>query len=227
MAPVGALRRNMPGRLRGVLSRRRAAQPASEPPLRQEASHPVDQFQRWLADATRSGESEPTAMALATSDTEGTPSVRMVLLKKADSSGFVFYTNLGSPKASELAARPKAALCFYWGRLGRQVRVSGKVEPVTAEEADSYFSTRPRLSQLGAWASVQSKPMRGYYDLEKACASFALRYPVGKVPRPPFWSGYRLVPDRIEFWLQKPFRRHERILHVLENGEWRQQWLFP
>ncbi len=189
--------------------------------------NPVAQFTTWLDDATRSGEPEPTAMALATSDTDGSPTVRMVLLKHADDHGFVFYTNLESPKAADLATNPKAALCFYWNRIGRQVRVSGRTERVTDAEADAYFATRPRLSQLGAWASKQSTPMEGYFDLERACASYALRFPFGAVPRPPYWSGYRVMPDRIEFWSQKPFRRHERKVHVQENGQWREQWLYP
>lgn len=189
--------------------------------------HPIEKFTSWLGEATRGGEPEPTAMSLATSDSHGNPSVRMVLLKHADPRGFVFYTNLGSPKAADLAVNPKAALCFYWNRIGRQVRVLGRTEPVSDEEADAYFATRPRLSQLGAWASKQSEPMAGYFDLERACAAFALRYPIGAVPRPSFWSGYRVVPDRIEFWSQKPFRRHERILQVLENGQWSEQWLYP
>jgi pyridoxamine 5'-phosphate oxidase len=210
-----------------MLSRKGAPKAEAEPSLAKDESNPIDHFKAWLADATRSGEAEPTAMALATADAAGNPDVRMVLLKHADARGFVFYTNLGSPKASDLAARPRASLCFYWGRIGRQVRVTGRTEPVSDAEADAYFATRPRLSQLGAWASKQSKPMQGYYDLEKACASFALRYHVGAVPRPPFWSGYRVVPEKIEFWLQKPFRRHERVVHIIENGEWRRQWLFP
>jgi len=184
-------------------------------------------FTALLDQATRGGEPEPTAMALATTDAGGNPEVRMVLLKHVDTRGFVFYTNLESPKAADLAANPRAALCFYWNRIGRQVRISGRTERVSDAEADAYFATRPRLSQLGAWASKQSRPMKGYYDLERACAAYALRYPFGAVPRPPFWSGYRVVPDRIEFWLQKPFRRHERVIHVLENGEWHEQWLYP
>jgi pyridoxamine 5'-phosphate oxidase len=190
-------------------------------------TNPVDQFTAWLDEATKSGEPEPTAMALATTDADGGPSVRMVLLKHADSRGFVFYTNLTSPKAGDLAAIPRAALCFYWNRTGRQVRVNGRTEPVSDAEADAYFATRPRLSQLGAWASKQSKPMQGYFDLEQACAAYALRFHIGAVPRPPFWSGYRVVPERIEFWQQKPFRRHERIVHVLEANQWHQQWLYP
>ena len=190
-------------------------------------TNPIDQFKELLDEATRSGEPEPTAMALATTEPGGAPAVRMVLLKHVDERGFVFYTNLGSPKAADLAANRRAALCFYWNRTGRQVRVSGVTEAVSDAEADAYFATRPRLSQLGAWASKQSQPMRGYYDLEQACAGYALRYPIGEVPRPPFWSGFRVVPGRIEFWKQKPFRRHERVLHVLENGVWRESWLYP
>ena len=188
---------------------------------------PIAQFNLWLEEATQSGEPEPTAMALATSDTKGNPAVRMVLLKHVDLRGFVFYTNLTSPKAENLACNPKAELCFYWNRIGRQVRVRGRTEPVSDAEADAYFATRPRLSQLGAWASKQSHPMHGYFDLEQACAAHAIRFHVGAVPRPPFWSGYRVVPDRIEFWRQKPFRRHERIICVLEGGGWREQWLYP
>ena len=190
-------------------------------------THPVDQFNAWLDEAARGGEPEPTAMALATTDAAGGPAVRMVLLKHADARGFTFYTNLGSPKAADLAANPRAALCFYWNRMGRQVRVNGRTERVSDAEADAYFETRPRLSQLGAWASRQSHPMGGYLDLEKACAVFALRYPVGAVPRPSFWSGYRVVPDRIEFWQQKPFRRHERMIHTRREGQWDTQWLYP
>ncbi|MGA3007779.1 MAG: pyridoxamine 5'-phosphate oxidase [Opitutaceae bacterium] len=188
---------------------------------------PIEQFTTWLDEAARSGEPEPTAMALATTDAEGSPTVRMVLLKHADARGFVFYTNLGSHKAADLAANPKAELCFYWNRLGRQVRVTGRTERVTDAEADAYFASRPRLSQLGAWASKQSQPMDGYFDLEKGCAAFALRFGLGAVPRPPFWSGYRVMPQRIEFWQQKPFRRHERKLHTCTDGQWSEQWLYP
>lgn len=190
-------------------------------------TEPIAQFKLWLEEATQGGEPEPTAMALATSDTEGNPAVRMVLLKHVDVRGFVFYTNLTSPKAENLASNPKAELCFYWNRIGRQVRVRGRTEPVSDAEADAYFATRPRLSQLGAWASKQSRPMQGYFDLEQACALYAVRFHIGAVPRPPFWSGYRVVPDRIEFWRQKPFRRHERIVCMLEGGGWREQWLYP
>ncbi len=188
---------------------------------------PFTQFNAWLDEAKRSGMDEPTAMALATADAQGRPAVRMVLLKHADERGFVFYTNLESAKAADLRANPRASLCFYWNPLGRQVCIGGHVEPVSAAEADAYFATRPRLSQIGAWASQQSRPMHGYFELERACAAVALRYPLGAVPRPPFWSGYRVVPERIEFWKQKPFRRHERILYTRENSGWKKQWLYP
>ena len=136
-------------------------------------------------------------------------------------------STLPKAKAADLSARPRAALCFHWKSIGRQVRVSGRAEKVSDAEADAYYATRPRLSQLGAWASKQSRPMRGYYDLEQSCAAYALRYPLGGVPRPPFWSGFRIVPDRIEFWRDKPFRRHERVIRVLDGGQWGEQWLYP
>jgi pyridoxamine 5'-phosphate oxidase len=188
---------------------------------------PIAQFNSWLDDARQCGMDEPTAMALATADAQGRPSVRMVLLKHTDERGFVFYTNLESEKATDLQANPRAELCFYWNPLSRQVRIGGRVERVSDAEADAYFATRPRLSQIGAWASQQSRAMRGYFELERACAAVALRYPFSSVPRPPFWSGYRVVPERIEFWKQKPFRRHERILYVREAGGWTERWLFP
>lgn len=188
---------------------------------------PIAQFNVWLHDAVRCGVGEPTAMALATADTQGRPSVRMVLLKHADERGFVFYTNLESAKAANLRANPRAELCFYWNPLGRQVRVSGRIEPVSDAEADAYFATRPRLSQIGAWASKQSRPMEGYFELERACAAMALKHPFGTVPRPPFWSGYRVVPERIEFWKQKPFRCHERVCCLREPDGWKEQWLYP
>ena len=188
---------------------------------------PFQYFGEWFADAKSAEKSDATAMSLATADASGNPSVRMVLLKHADESGFVFYTNLESPKAEQLKARPRAALCFHWPVLERQVRVEGAVEAVTAEEADAYFSTRPRLSQLGAWASRQSRPIAGRFVLEQAVAAVAMRFPVGAVPRPPYWSGYRVVPDMIEFWQQRPFRHHDRERFVREGGAWRHEWLFP
>jgi pyridoxamine 5'-phosphate oxidase len=188
---------------------------------------PISRFHEWLDEATRAGVPEPTAMALATADATGNPSVRMVLLKHADARGFVFYTNLESPKAAELRARPVAALCFYWQETRRQVRVTGAVTPVSDAEADAYFATRPRLSQIGAWASRQSQPMSGPLELERACAAVALRYPVSAVPRPPFWSGFRVAPVQIEFWAEKPFRRHDRVRYTRSGSGWKREWLFP
>lgn len=191
------------------------------------AANPIMEFQTWLDEASRAGVREPAAMALATSDAMGMPNVRMVLLKQVDEAGFVFYTNLESPKAKELRATPFAALCFHWLETKRQVRVQGKVEVVSESEADAYFATRPRLSQVGAWASRQSRRMAHAFELEQACAGVVLRYGVGDVPRPPFWSGFRVIPDRIEFWSEKPYRRHARKLCTRIEGQWHSQLLFP
>jgi pyridoxamine 5'-phosphate oxidase len=187
---------------------------------------PIRQFNDWLDAAKSSDLAEPTAMALATSDLAGSPSVRMVLLKGFDARGFVFYTNLASPKATDLAANPKAELCFYWPP-DRQVRARGAVEPVSAEEADAYFASRPRISQLGAWASHQSHPLGGYAELERAVAARAVRFAVSSVPRPPFWSGFRLSPAQIEFWEQRPFRLHNRVRFTRTAEGWEEQALYP
>lgn len=188
---------------------------------------PLRLFQEWFAEARDREKSDATAMALATSDGAGRPAVRMVLLKRADALGFVFYTNLDSPKADNLRSNPRAELCFHWPALERQVRVAGCVEPVADAEADAYFATRPRLSQLGAWASHQSRPMNGRYELEQAVARETVRRGVGAVPRPPFWSGFRVVPSQVEFWQQKPFRHHERQRFTRNGAGWRHEWLFP
>ena len=191
------------------------------------APDPIAKFADWLSLATQSGTPEPTAMAVATADAAGVPNVRMLLLKAIDERGFVFYTNLGSPKAAELAANPRAALCFYWDRIKRQVRVAGPVVRVADAEADAYFATRPRLSQIGAWASHQSQPMTDRFELERNCAAEVLRFGVGAVPRPPGWSGYRVVPDTMEFWQEKPFRLHERVRFTRTKGSWAAQRIFP
>ena len=155
-------------------------------------------FKTWFQEASDAGVKDPTAMAIATIDANGQPDVRMVLLKGVDKRGFVFYTNMGSPKAHALVHDPRAALCFYWDKIDKQVRIRGRAERVSDEEADAYFATRPRLSQIGAWASKQSQPMRGYYELETEVARTVVRFGVGEVPRPPFWSGFRVVPEQIE-----------------------------
>jgi pyridoxamine 5'-phosphate oxidase len=190
-------------------------------------SDPLALFQDWFAAARAAEPFDPTAMALATSNRKLRPSVRMVLLKHADERGFVFYTNLESPKSTDLQANAEAELCFHWPKLERQVRVHGAVEPVTEAEADAYFASRPRLSQLGAWASRQSQPIAGRFMLEQAVAAAGLRFPIGAVPRPSYWSGWRVVPQTIEFWQQRAFRHHDRQVFTRENDLWRQQWLFP
>jgi len=191
------------------------------------AADPIALFQEWFAAAQAAEPDDPTAMALATADAVGRPAVRMVLLKHVDARGFVFYTNLESPKAADLRANPSAALCLHWAKLERQVRVDGVAEPVSAAEADAYFASRPRLSQLGAWASRQSQPMAGRFELEQAVAAAGLRFGLARVPRPVHWSGFRVVPARIEFWQQRAFRHHDRQLFIREASGWRTQWLFP
>jgi pyridoxamine 5'-phosphate oxidase len=176
-----------------------------------EAEEPLSLFAKWFDDAIRAGGPEPTAMALATVDADGLPNVRMVLLKGVDERGFVFYTNTESPKGRELAAAPRAAAVFHWPSLKRQVRVRGPVEAVTEAEADAYFATRPKGSQIGAWASKQSAPLEDRFALEKAVGFFGAKYALGAVPRPPYWSGYRILPLVMEFWHDRPFRLHDRI----------------
>ena len=188
---------------------------------------PLEQFQAWLAEARATELFDATAMSLATADPTGRPAVRMVLLKAADARGFVFYTNFDSPKCHDLRVNPRASLCFHWPKLERQVRIEGRVEAVADTEADAYFATRPRLSQIGAWASRQSQPIAGRFVLEQAVAAAAFRFPLGDVPRPPFWSGWRVVSHTIEFWQQRAFRHHDRQRFTRDNGVWRAEWLFP
>jgi pyridoxamine 5'-phosphate oxidase len=188
---------------------------------------PIALFQEWFQDAIDSGLKEPRAMSVATVDADGCPDVRMLLLKDVDERGFVFYTNLQSPKARSLTSNPRVALCFYWAQLDKQVRIRGRAERVSDAEADAYFATRPRLSQISAWASKQSQPMRGYFELEAQVARKTLFFGIGPVPRPPFWSGFRVIPERIEFWTQKPFRRHARIVYHRSADGWRREWLYP
>ena len=188
---------------------------------------PLTLFETWLAAATKSEPNDPTAMALATVDAAGMPDCRMVLLKAVDRGGFVFYTNTLSAKGLELAANPRAALTFYWKSLRRSVRVRGTVEAVSSGEADAYFATRPRGAQIGAWASDQSREAEGALALEKRVAAVGLKYGLGAIPRPPHWSGYRVTPGSIEFWSDRPFRLHERLLFEKAAEGWRANRLYP
>ncbi len=185
-------------------------------------------FGEWLAAATESEPNDPTAMALATVGADGMPSSRMVLLKDFDQRGFVFYTNLGSQKGRELLAHPKAALLFHWKTLRRQVRVQGLVSAVTAEEANEYYASRPRHSRVGAWASKQSQAMEGRWVLEKRVAEFAAKFGMGEIPRPDFWSGFRVEAQVIEFWKDGAFRLHDRTrLERQPDGTWSRAVLYP
>jgi pyridoxamine 5'-phosphate oxidase len=192
-----------------------------------ELADPIVHFQSWMAEAEKSEPNDPNAMALATADGKGHPSLRMVLLKGIDAGEFVFYTNLESRKGSDLAANPHAALLFHWKSLRRQVRVEGPVEAVSADEADAYFQSRPRGSRIGAWASRQSRPLASRFDLEKRVAEFAAKFGLGEVPRPEFWSGFRVIPKRMEFWQDRPFRLHDRLVFVRDGERWRTERLFP
>ncbi len=190
---------------------------------------PVALFLEWLGEASRSEPNDPNAMALATVDADGLPDVRMVLLKGVEDGGFVFYTNLQSAKALELAANPRAALLFHWKSLRRQVRVRGAVSAVTDAAADAYFATRARGSQVGAWASPQSRPMQGSFALEAAVAQYGLKFGLGAVPRPAHWSGFRLTPVSMEFWRSRRFRLHDRLAfhRAAPDAPWNAARLYP
>ena len=192
-----------------------------------QAAEPYALFARWLQDATASEMNDPNALALATVDSEGMPNVRMVLLKGFDEDGFVFYTNYESAKGREILSSMKAAMCFHWKSLRRQVRVRGPVEKVSDAEADSYYASRPRGSRIGAWASAQSRPLESRFALEKAVAEYTARYAIGEIPRPPHWSGFRIRPVSIEFWHDRPFRLHDRVLFEAEASGWRKTRLYP
>jgi pyridoxamine 5'-phosphate oxidase len=190
---------------------------------------PMALFAAWMAEASKTEPNEANAMALASVDAQGHPNVRMVLLKHADAKGFVFYTNLESAKGRELLGQPHAALCFHWKTQRKQVRVRGPVSRVSDEEADAYFATRAKDSQIGAWASAQSRPMEGRFAFEREIAKYAAKYALGKVPRPPYWSGFRVTPLEIEFWRDRPFRLHDRLVYSreAETAPWRTERLFP
>ena len=188
---------------------------------------PFEMFATWLAEAREKEPNDPNAMSIATVDDDGLPDLRMVLLKDFDAQGFVFYTNTTSAKGRQLDAHPKAALCFHWKSLRRQVRIRGSVERVSDAEADDYFSSRARDSQIGAWASDQSAPMEGRLEFEKRIAGYAARYAIGKVPRPEHWTGYRIVPEKMEFWRDRPFRLHDRLAFSRAEDGWSKSRLYP
>jgi len=195
-----------------------------EPPI----TDPFAQFAAWFAEARAAEPDVPEAMTVASTGADGRPSARVLLLKGFDPAGFVFYTNLDSRKSREFVAHPFAALCFHWKTLKRQVRIEGRVAPVSEQEADAYFASRPHGSQIGAWASLQSQRLPDRATLERRVAEVTARYPEGGVPRPPNWSGFRLAPERIEFWRDMPYRLHERLLFTRAAGAgWSTQWLYP
>lgn len=195
--------------------------------MSQSPTDPIALFGVWYAEAEAAEGKNPNAMTLATASADGRPSARMVLLKEYGADGFVFYTNLNSDKAADLDSNPSAALCFYWKGAGRQVRVEGTVERVAEEAADVYFAGRPRGSKIGAWASDQSKALESRALLENRAEEYEAKFS-GDVPRPPFWSGYRVVPDRIEFWTERDNRLHERrLFERTEGGGWRESLLYP
>lgn len=190
---------------------------------------PIAMFASWYSEASAHPEiADASAVNLATATNAGWPSSRMVLLKGYDAQGFVVYTNLGSRKATELADNPRAALCFYWEPLGKQVRVEGMAEPVSDEEADTYFASRPLASRIGAWASKQSTRLESRAKLLARVARYTASFAVGDVGRPPFWSGFRIVQDRMEFWTNAEYRLHDRIVfEKADSGDWRRYLLYP
>jgi pyridoxamine 5'-phosphate oxidase len=198
-------------------------------PSLQPATDPFTLFAAWLADARRTEINDPNAMTLATIGLDGAPDARIVLLKSQDEHGFVFYTNYESRKGEELAADPRATLVFHWKSLQRQIRIEGVVERVTPGEADAYFASRPRLSKLGAWASDQSRPLSERAELERRLEEAEARYPDEAVPRPPHWSGFRLLPHRFEFWRDMPYRLHDRLIFSRDEAlaPWSTRRLFP
>ncbi|WP_420411790.1 pyridoxamine 5'-phosphate oxidase [Roseibium sp.] len=194
-----------------------------------DAEKPFDLFDEWLEDAKGSEMNDPNALALSTVDPDGLPNVRMVLLKGFDETGFVFYTNLESAKGHELLSAQKAAMCFHWKSLRRQVRIRGEIVQVSDQEADEYYQSRPRGSRIGAWASKQSRPLESRFALEKEVAKFTAKFGISDIPRPDHWSGLRLVPSEIEFWADRPFRLHDRVQFTRSapSEPWSKQRLYP
>jgi pyridoxamine 5'-phosphate oxidase len=194
-----------------------------------EQNEPFALFAEWLREATGSELNDPNAVALATVDADGLPNVRMVLLKGFDHEGFVFYTNFESQKGQELLSQKKAAMCFHWKSIRRQVRLRGLVEIVTNAEADEYFKTRARGSRIGAWASKQSRPLESRFALEKSVAEYTARFAIGDIPRPEYWSGFRIRPLSIEFWHDRNFRLHDRVefRRQVPEGAWEKVRMYP
>ncbi len=189
---------------------------------------PFARFRQWMAEAEASEPVDANAMTVATTTPDGRPSARAILLKGVDARGFVFYTNKESRKSAELAANPHVALLFHWKSLARQIRIEGVVEEVTDAESDAYYASRPRISRLGAWASAQSRPLDERLTLERRLADYEAKYPGEEIPRPPYWSGYRVLPDRFEFWQNMPFRLHDRTVYTRSaDGGWAIGKLFP
>ncbi|MGS4885136.1 MULTISPECIES: pyridoxamine 5'-phosphate oxidase [unclassified Roseibium] len=194
-----------------------------------EAEKPFELFDEWLEEAKTTEPNDPNALALSTVDPDGLPNVRMVLLKGFDETGFVFYTNLESAKGRELLSAGKAAMCFHWKSLRRQIRIRGEIVQVSAEEADEYYQSRPRGSRIGAWASRQSRPLESRFALEKEVAKYTAKFGIGEIPRPEHWSGLRLIPSEIEFWADRPFRLHDRVKFTRSSPseQWSKERLYP
>ena len=193
----------------------------------EEDNNPIDLFKKWFSKAQETEINDPNAVAIATSDNNNQPSVRMVLLKGLSDKGFVFYTNFNSKKSNDLKSNKKASMCFHWKSLRRQVRVSGSVEKVADSEADDYYNSRPYKNKIGAWASSQSETLKNRQEFLEKVKNFENKYPSNNVPRPPYWSGWRLIPAQIEFWLDGEGRIHERLNYVQRNNEWKKELLYP
>ena len=193
----------------------------------EEDNNPINLFKKWFSKAKETEINDPNAVAIATSDNNNQPSVRMVLLKGLSDKGFVFYTNFNSKKSNDLKLNKKASMCFHWKSLRRQVRVSGSVEKVADSEADDYYNSRPYKNKIGAWASSQSETLKNRQEFLEKVKNFENKYPSNNVPRPPYWSGWRLIPVQIEFWLDGEGRIHERLNYVQRNNEWKKELLYP